>query len=233
MSRSHPAIGPLVLLSLLSAFVSACAFEDDLPLGVSALPHSTPPTGEAPATASVGVPTVRFITIDPRELALNAPDSQMNDPAALPATASLTAEAMLSNGSPDPQGVTWSASDAWLTVDQSGLVRVLPEATGAGLITATSVTDPTQRASIPVTVTRDGIVRVILPMPSGDAAGAMVYVHRDDAYVGAFPLVGPSTDLRIPAGEAYSLEVSSGTFNRLLSVPRLASNQLVTLDLTP
>ncbi|MBO9540202.1 hypothetical protein J7643_06380 [bacterium] len=230
---SQPIIRPLAVLALLSVLVAACAVEDGPPFGVTAIDHGSPFSGGEAASASVGVPTVRFVTLDPQELDLNAPDPHGETPAGLAATGSLTVEVMLSNGSLDPHGVTWSVSETWLTVDRSGLVRLLPEAAGTGLITATSVTDPTQRASVPVTVTRDGIVRVSSPLPSEDAAGAMVFVQRGNAYVGAFSLVGPSTALRLPAGEEYSFEVSSETFSHLLRVPRLGPNQLVTLDLTP
>ena len=234
----------LLLLGLLIALSSACADESDL-IGVgrgkrtstSTSTPDTPQGNSAPSLpdSAVTAPTnsviVRFVTLDPQQLILNTPTIPGDTPAGLTATASLKAEVILSDGAVDPQGVNWSSTDARIQVSESGLVSLAPDAEGNGIIRATSVTDPSQFEIVPITITRDGIVRLSFQqLPPEEVV--TVYAYRGSTQVKSVSFEGPSTDIRLPAGQGYTLHIATSEHYKGIPLSSLKSNQLLTIDVT-
>lgn len=168
LSPSH------VLVALLA--LAGCASEEDALVLTKAKKSPTPaPTAsiERVEGGTIGIPTVRYVAVTPVALTLNAPDAEGNMPAGFAATASVSAVAILSNGQTDPQGITWSVTDQRLRLEADGTLRVLPGVTaGSALLQAVSVTDPGKTASLPVTITTNGQLRLTftpqLPLLSQD-----------------------------------------------------------------
>ncbi|MNK73472.1 hypothetical protein D3C87_929700 [compost metagenome] len=233
----------LLLLGLLTALSSACADESDL-IGVgrgkrtstSTSTSEIPPGNSAPSlpdnavTAPTNSVVVRFVTLDPQQLTLNTPTTPGDTPAGLTATASLKAEVILSDGAVDPQGVSYSSTDARIQVSESGLVTLSPDAEGSGIIRATSVTDPSQYEIVPITITRDGLVRLALQEPSEETV--TVYVYQGSKHVKSTSFEGASTDIYLPAGQGYTLHIATSEHYKGIPLSNLKSNQLVTLDVT-
>lgn len=158
-----PRITPSHLLVVLLA-LAGCAPEEDAIILAKAKKNPTP-TPTAPSdqveSGTSGLPAVRYVAVTPAALTLNAPDAEGNAPAGFAATASVSAVAVLSNGQPDSKGISWSITDQRLRLEADGTLRVLPGATaGSALLQAVSVTDPGKMASLPVTVTTNGQLRL-------------------------------------------------------------------------
>ncbi|MNS10250.1 hypothetical protein D3C72_417620 [compost metagenome] len=232
-----------LLLGLLTALSSACAEESDLigagrgkrkptssPTSEISQGNGTPSLPDNAVTAPTNPVVVRFVTIDPQTLTLNTPTTPGDTPAGLTATASLKAEVILSDGAVDPQGVSWSSTDARIQVSTSGLVSLSPDAEGSGIVRATSVTDPSQYEIVPVTITREGIVRLALQTPSEEVV--TIYAYQGSTHVKSITFEGASTEIRLPAGQGYILHVATSEHYKGIPLSNLKSNQLVTLDVT-
>jgi hypothetical protein len=230
-----------MLVGLMTVLPTACADEADL-ISVgrgrrTATPSPTIPQGNSKPSLpddAVTAPTnpviVRFVTVDPQQLTLNTPASPGDTPAGLTASATLTGEVVLSDGTVDPQGVSWSSTDARIQVSESGLVTLSPNAEGSGIVRATSVSDPSQYEIVPVTLTRDGIVRLARQAPSEE--NVTVHVYQGSTPVKSVAFTGASTDIRLPARKGYTLHVATSQHYRTFPLASLNSNQLVTLDVT-
>ncbi|HEY9854708.1 MAG TPA: hypothetical protein V6D05_03140 [Stenomitos sp.] len=161
-----------VLVVLLA--LAGCAPEEDT-INVAKAQKSPTPTASSDRVESgtSGLPTVRYVAVTPASLTLNAPDADGNTPAGFAATATVSAMAVLSNGQPDPKGIAWSVTDQRLRLEADGTLRVLPGASaGSAVLLAISVTDPGKTASLPVTITTNGQLRLTftpqLPLLSKD-----------------------------------------------------------------
>ncbi|MBO9541252.1 hypothetical protein J7643_11745 [bacterium] len=231
-------------LTLLSVFIAllmlvGCAPEDDaVLLPIQNNPITTPPdpSGRVESGTS-GSPTVRHVSVTPATLTLNAPDVDGNTPVGFAAAATISAEAVLSNGQRDPKGITWSISDARLRLDADGTLRVLPgAAAGSTVIKAVAVGDSSRTASIPIIITDNGQLRLqfspALPLLSSDAYRVTVTRGGISVHQGNYK---GTTRLTLPAGTNYSVLVERvvgqmTTTSDSSSSVTVSSNTLSTLD---
>ncbi|MNX76493.1 hypothetical protein D3C86_1080040 [compost metagenome] len=199
---------------------------------------NTDPSGRV-ETGTSGSPTVRHVSVTPATLTLNAPDADGNAPAGFATAASVSADVVLSNGQPDPKGVTWSVSDARLRLDADGTLRVLPgAAAGAAVIKAVAVGDASRTASLPITITDNGQLRLrfspALPLFSSDTYRVTVTRGGVSVHQGNYK---GTTRLTLAAGSNYAVLVEriadlTTTTSDSVSGVSVGPNGLTTLDFT-
>ncbi|MBU6428269.1 MAG: hypothetical protein KGR26_04615 [Cyanobacteria bacterium REEB65] len=178
-----------------------------------------------------GVPTVRFLVVEPASLSIDVPAANGTTPAGYAATGSLAATVVLSNGQSDAKGVTWSVSDPTrLTIDASGAVQAKPGASaGSALVTATSVTDPSRTAQAEVQVSDDGQLHLeINPQDFGKPVRTTAVVSQNGTSILDQP-VSSSAILRLPVGR-YTVEVSRASTS--LTVPP-STTSIANVQITP
>lgn len=220
-ARSWPMAAGAWLVVAAALLASGCPAEDEA--GVAA--RRTPGTNGAPSPTpsgavgggiepgGVGVPTVRTVLVEPASQSLNAPAADGSAPGGLGTTATCSARVTLSNGEADPQGVSWSVSEAaQARVDAAGRVTVQPGApAGTIAVIATSLRDSRVKAQGYVQVTTDGLLRLtVQPTPdplAQDVEQTTLNVVRqaDGGFVRLVNLA-PLTDIRLPAG-TYAAQV--------------------------
>lgn len=226
-----------LVLAMLS--LAGCTPEEEpivLPVQASS-PAATSPSSGRVESGTSGIPTVRHVSVTPAALSLNAPDADGNTPAGLAASASVSAEAVLSNGLADPKGVTWLISDARLRLAPDGTLRVMPgAAAGSAVVKASSVTDPSHTASIAVTITDNGQLRLRLT-PALSLFSSDVYrvtVSRGGGIVQQQHYKG-NTRLTLASGTNYAVLVERIADSKTIASGSTSSvtigpNGLTTLD---
>lgn len=211
----------LALCLSIAGLLAACAGEDESGIvgvrkpkpkaSASEAPGATPSPGVGGnvETGGIGLPTVRYVTVSPASLSLNAPAADGFAYASLPIGTILSAQVVLSNDEADPKGVTWSVSDpSRLMSDGHGGLSIKPGAApGAVVVTATTVTDPTKKAHAFIQVTNDGVLDLtVQPQDEAEELGqTYLSVSRLNGSPVLYQQIPVSARVRLPAGTYQAL----------------------------
>ncbi|HEY9854843.1 MAG TPA: hypothetical protein V6D05_03830 [Stenomitos sp.] len=159
------------------------------------------------STSSDGAPAVRMVNLTPTGATLNAPAIDGTEPAGLASSRSFEVQVLLSDGSTDSRGVSWSVSDASRLSVEAGEVRVKPGTpAGSYAVTATSIGEPATPQTAIIQVTTDGLLHLeVSPAPDPEAR-LSVNVVRNGQFVRNQP-IEPVSNIRLPAGSGYVAQV--------------------------
>ena len=126
----------------------------------SVLGGRTETGGTSPSpTPSREPPVVTSLLVFPESIEINLPATDASKSIGLPSTATFGALALFSDGT-STDSVAWSASNAVVSVSQSGVVTAV--AKGTAIITATCLSTPSATATASVTVTDSGVLGLTL-----------------------------------------------------------------------
>jgi hypothetical protein len=170
------------------------------------------PNAVSGLTSGHGAANAHIITIEPAIVTLNLPPAEGATPAGLPASMTLAARVLLTDGKPDDMGVDWSVADVTrLAISPDGVVAVKAgAATGSALVTARSRRTPGLSKQAFVTITADGVLRLAISpaIPAGREGEISTYLHveRFGSAVTGAAATGDAA-IRLPSGSGYQITV--------------------------